>query len=80
MARAMVFITGWEELPTGYTDQGVVYVNDNTTTYVKRLLHGSMYFTLRTMGWEVIDTLEPQEWSDEYGVRCYTGMVKPLVS
>ena len=80
MARAMVFITDWEELPTGYTDQGVVYVNDNTTTYVKRLLYGSMCYTLRTMGWEVIDTLEPQDWSDEYGVRCYTRTVKPLVS
>ena len=80
MARAMVFITDWEELSTGCTDQGVVYVNDSTTTYVKRLLHGSMYYTLRTMGWEVIDTLEPQGWSNEYGVRCYAGMVKALVS
>ena len=80
MARAMVFITDWEELPTGYTDQGVVYVNDNTTTYVKRLLHNSAHYTLRTMGWEVIDTLEPQGWSNEYGVRCYAGMVKSLVS
>ena len=34
MARAMVFIIDWEELPTGDTDQGIVYVNDNTTTYV----------------------------------------------